>query len=374
MQRNRHSTQRAFTLVLAAIFVSLGFSSADASTVYVLRGGNPTSDAAPIDALTARGHLVTSGVESVNWDGTQEDLSQYDVVLILNNFNWSGSMPIAGRTALVDYVVGGGGIVTSEWLNYYVSCSPYYVELAVLMPAICLSYNSAPSTDYSQVTADAIFDDGLPGSFRFDLADLSGSESSFAPKEGAVVFFSSSNGGGTPNSAGVVGWDVMGGRAINFSTLVTNTELSFAEYRQLLGNAANWARVADLAVTNTGIPDPVQSGAPITYTITASNNGPSIALAIALTDELSVHTTFQSLAPPQGWSCNTPPVGETGTVTCTKPSAGLGEPEIFTLVANVNVGVPEGTSINNTATIGGSTFDPNPDYNSATATVTVSAP
>src|SRR5713226_8064261 len=129
-----------------------------------------------------------------------------------------------------------------------------------------------------------------------------------------------------------------GGRAINFSTLVTNTELSFAEYRQLLGNAANWARVADLAVTNTGIPDPVQSGAPITYTITASNNGPSIALAIALTDELSVHTTFQSLAPPQGWSCNTPPVGETGTVTCTKPSAGLGEPEIFTLVANVNVG------------------------------------
>ncbi len=166
----------------------------------------------------------------------------------------------------------------------------------------------------------------------------------------------------------------MRGRAINFSTLITDTELGFAAYRRLLGNSANWVRVADLAVTNTAIPDPVPSGAPITYTITASNNGPSIALAVTLTDSLSEDTAFQSLAPPPGWSCTTPPVGETGTVTCTKPSADPGAPEIFTLVANVNVGVPEGTSISNTATIGGSTFDPNPNNNSATATVTVSPP
>ncbi len=204
MQRNCHSTQRLVTLVFGAVFVSLAFSSAGASTVYVLRGGNATSDLAAIDALTAAGHLVTSGVESVDWDGTQADLSQYDAVLILNNFNWTGSMPTAGRRALVDYVAGGGGIVTGEWLNYYVSCASYYVELEVLMPAICVAYNSALSTNYSQVTADAILDEGLPTSFSFGLADIAGSESSLTAKEGAVVFFSSSNGGGTPDSAGVV--------------------------------------------------------------------------------------------------------------------------------------------------------------------------
>jgi hypothetical protein len=163
------------------------------------------------------------------------------VVLLLNNFNWTGTIPVAGRVALVDYVGGGGGLVTSEWINYFVSCSPFYVELAVLMPVVCLAYDSASSTDYIQVTADPIIDEGLPIAFSFDLTNLGGSEASFDPKDGAVVFFSSSNGGGTAGSAGLVGWDVPGGRVISYSTLVTDTELGSAEYRQLLGNVVNWA-------------------------------------------------------------------------------------------------------------------------------------
>jgi len=79
------------------------------------------------------------------------------------------------------------------------------------------------------------------------------------------------------------------------------------------------------------------------------------------------------VAPPD-WSCDTPPVGESGTVTCTKPSVGPGEQGAFVLVANVNDGVPEGTRIDNPAAIAGSTFDPNAGNNSSTATVTVSGP
>lgn len=327
-----------------------------------------------IGALTAGGHLVTSGVDTIDWDGTQANLNEYDVVIVLNNFNWTGTIPVAGRRALIDYVSGGGGIVVSEWLNWNVSCSGSYPELDVLLPVTCIGFNYETPTTYSQVQPDPIIDDGLPSSFSFSLRDIAGTESSLNPKEGAVVFFRSSNGGGRPDSVGVAGWDVLGGRVISYSTLVTDTELASAEYRQLLSNAANWVRVADLAVTNSATPDPVPSGAPITYTIAASNNGPSIALAVTLSDPLSEHTTFQSLVAPPGWSCVTPPIGESGTVTCTKPSVGAGEQGTFVLVANVNVGVPEGTRIDNTATIRGSTFDPNPNNNSATATVTVASP
>jgi uncharacterized repeat protein (TIGR01451 family) len=363
---------RSIGVVVAAVFAWFGFSKAQASNVYVLLGGNATSDATVIDALTAGGHVVTAGVQTSVWDGTQANLNDYDVVVVLDNFNYISMIPVAGRTALVDYVSGGGGIVTSEWLNYLTSCNVFYPEFAGLMPVLCRGYDYARSTTYSQVQPDSIIDDGLPSSFDVNLRDLTGTESILIAKEGAMVFFDSSN-GGVPG-VGVAGWDVPGGRVISFSTLVTDTELASAEYQQLLSNAAKWARNADLTVTNSASPDPVPSGQPVTYTIAASSDGPSTALAVTLTDQLSEQTTFESLAAPPDWSCDTPPVGQSGTVTCTKPSVGPGEQGAFVLVANVNAGLPEGTRIDNTAAIAGSTFDPNADNNSSTATVTVSGP
>jgi len=368
--RGRAFSKSITVAVLAAFFGWFGFSTAQASGVYVLLGGDATSDATVIDALRAGGHVVTAGVQTTVWDGTQANLNDYDVVVVLYNFNWTSIIPVAGRTALVDYVSGGGGIVTSEWLNYFTSFNPYYPEFAGLTPVLCRGYNGATSTTYSQVQPDSIIDDGLPSSFDINLRNLTGSESTFIAKEGAVVFFDSSSGGGV----GVAGWDIPGGRVVSYSTLVTDTELASAEYQQLLSNAAKWVRNADLAVTNSASPDPVPSGQPVTYTIAVSSNGPSTALAVTLTDQLSEHTAFESLVAPPDWSCDTPPVGESGTVTCTKPSVGPGEQGSFVVVANVNDGVPEGTGIDNTAAIAGSTFDPNAGNNSSTATVTVSGP
>ena len=365
---------RSMMAVLTVFLGWFGFSTAQASTVYVLLGGNTTSDATVIDALSAGGHVVTAGVQTAVWDGTQANLNDYDVVVVLDNFNYITVIPVAGRTALVDYVSGGGGIVTSEWLNYFTSCNIFYPEFADLMPVLCRSYNYGTSTTYGQVQPDSIIDEGLPSSFDVNLRDLTGTESGLIAKDGAMIFFDSSNGGGRPGSIGVAGWDVPGGRVISFSTLVTDTELASAEYQQLLSNAAKWARNADLAVTNSASPDPVPSGQPVTYTIAASDNGPGSALAVTLTDQLSEQTTFESLVAPPDWSCDTPPVGESGTVTCTKPSVGPGEQGAFVLVANVNPDVPEGTRIDNTAAIAGSTFDPDAGNNSSTATVTVSGP
>ena len=125
-------------------------------------------------------------------------------------------------------------------------------------------------------------------------------------------------------------------------------------------------------MTKTDSPDPVTAGNNLNYTITATNNGPENAQNAALSDNIPPGTTFVSLASPAGWSCTTPAVGATGTVSCGNPLLAGGS-GVFTLVVNVNAGVASGTIIGNTATVGSSTFDPNTSNNSATATTTVNA-
>lgn len=127
---------------------------------------------------------------------------------------------------------------------------------------------------------------------------------------------------------------------------------------------------ADLGVTKTGTPDPVTAGQNLTYTITATNRGPSAAANASVTDTLPAGTTFESLSSPGGWSCTTPPVGGTGTVSCTRASMPTGT-AVFTLAVGVPESTADGTPISNTASVASTTTDPNPGNESATATTLV---
>ncbi|MBK7473606.1 MAG: IPTL-CTERM sorting domain-containing protein [Betaproteobacteria bacterium] len=94
------------------------------------------------------------------------------------------------------------------------------------------------------------------------------------------------------------------------------------------------AGVADLSVTNVDTPDPLIAGGNITYTITVTNGGPSVATGVGISFPLDANTTFvSSVGPP----CMTPAVGTTGTVTCTVAAdlAPLGQ-VVLTVIANVN--------------------------------------
>jgi uncharacterized repeat protein (TIGR01451 family) len=123
---------------------------------------------------------------------------------------------------------------------------------------------------------------------------------------------------------------------------------------------------AALSITNTGTPVPVQAGGTITYTQVATNAGPSPATSAVMTESTPPNTTFQSITYPGGWSCTTPAVGGTGTITCNEPSFAVGSAS-FTLVLNVPTGTAPGTAINDTATITSAVADPNSGNNSATA-------
>ena len=123
---------------------------------------------------------------------------------------------------------------------------------------------------------------------------------------------------------------------------------------------------ADLSITNVGSPVPVLAGNNITYTQVVTNGGPSTATTVSMTETTPPNTNFQSMTSPAGWSCVTPAVGATGTITCTDPSFAPGTGS-FTLKLQVNAGTASGTAINDTASVTSAVTDPNSANNSATA-------
>jgi uncharacterized repeat protein (TIGR01451 family) len=119
---------------------------------------------------------------------------------------------------------------------------------------------------------------------------------------------------------------------------------------------------ANLSVTNSGAPDPAPAWQPLTYTATITNDGPSRATEVTLTEELPGGTSYESATPSQG-SCSQ----AAGTVRCT-----LGELD-FGASATVDITVlpqNEGT-IASTAYVHANEFDPDIADNSASDEVTV---
>jgi uncharacterized repeat protein (TIGR01451 family) len=125
---------------------------------------------------------------------------------------------------------------------------------------------------------------------------------------------------------------------------------------------------ADMAVTDSGSPNPVAINGSITYSVVAINNGPSAADNATLVLPVPTGATFVSLTSPAGWSCLTPGIGGTGNVVCTNANmAGLSSAS-FTFVVKVAAGATNGTIITASATVSSSVLDPILSNNTATVT------
>ncbi|NPA90626.1 MAG: DUF11 domain-containing protein, partial [Chloroflexi bacterium] len=126
---------------------------------------------------------------------------------------------------------------------------------------------------------------------------------------------------------------------------------------------------ADLGITITDTPDPVNAGDPLTYTLTVSNTGPSDAETITVTLDLPSDVTYDG-ASGDGWTCSE----SGGTVTCTRPNvpAGTTVPDI-TVNTTVNSDVPDGTTLTADAEVDSATPDPTPDNNTDSEETTVQA-
>ncbi len=141
----------------------------------------------------------------------------------------------------------------------------------------------------------------------------------------------------------------------------SNTTAPSADY--LLGVGLNCQPAqADLAVSQTAIPNPVRAGNQLTSTIQLDNNGGTTAQNASFNIFTSTFEYFVSLgiAGPSGWSCTTPAVGTSGTITCSNPclprSASAG-PTVFTLVTRIDCQIPSGI----VHAVAGSSITPDPN-------------
>ena len=121
---------------------------------------------------------------------------------------------------------------------------------------------------------------------------------------------------------------------------------------------------ADLSITKTDSPDPVVAGNNVSYTIAVTNNGPSVAQAVTVLDNLPAGLSFISA---------TPSVGSWSSPNWTVGSLASGTTVNMVIVASVNTNVAQGTTLSNTATVSSTTPDPNPGNNTDTEPTTVNA-
>ncbi|NIT28630.1 MAG: DUF11 domain-containing protein, partial [Candidatus Aminicenantes bacterium] len=97
--------------------------------------------------------------------------------------------------------------------------------------------------------------------------------------------------------------------------LIVNDGFLDSASDSVLISAAGSFPTSDLSITKTDSPDPVAIGENITYTLTVTNNGPSIANGVTVTDTLPVEVTFLSAISSQGACIHNGSVNG-GTVTC----------------------------------------------------------
>jgi len=121
---------------------------------------------------------------------------------------------------------------------------------------------------------------------------------------------------------------------------------------------------ANLAITKTASPNPGVTGANLTYRITVTNNGPSPATSVVVTDNLPSGINFVSATPTQG-SCS-----GTTTVTCTLGSMAK---DAFAVINILVVPQAPGT-LTNSASVTATESDSDPSDNSVSLQTTVNSP
>jgi uncharacterized repeat protein (TIGR01451 family) len=135
-------------------------------------------------------------------------------------------------------------------------------------------------------------------------------------------------------------------------------------------DAGNWGHMstieltADLSLTQTDSPDPVTIGAPLTYTLNVTNNGPADATSVVLTDTLPKNIRFRSARSDHGRCAQRSPK----RIACNLAGMANGENATVTVVVRPT----RAGSITNKATVSATKLrDPTPANNTSQETTSV---
>jgi uncharacterized repeat protein (TIGR01451 family) len=249
---------------------------------------------------------------------------------------------------------------------------------SVVSPGGNITYTQVVTNNGPQDAVNATFIEAVPGNTTFQSLAIAPGWSCTTPAVGSAGNISCTDPDVANAAVGtftlvvqvipgtVNGTQILDTASVSSGTNDPNLANNTASVLTIVGAATS----ADLVVTITASPNPVQAGNPITYTITVHNNGPAATSSVTLTDTIPVHTTFTSLAQTgTTWVCPAPGA----SVSCAVASLPSGATTTFTLILTVTAGTASGTVIANTASTSTSTPDPNPSSNSATVNVTVAS-
>lgn len=124
----------------------------------------------------------------------------------------------------------------------------------------------------------------------------------------------------------------------------------------------------DVAAHISASPSPVSHGANLTYTLSATSNGPDFGYNVHIGDPLPSGTTFVSDTA-GGGTCTAPAVGATGALHCTLGTLNKGQ--TYTVTLTVKVNAVAGSTLTNRVTVGSNMQDYTSSNNTATATTMV---
>ncbi|HEU5180142.1 MAG TPA: HYR domain-containing protein, partial [Candidatus Polarisedimenticolia bacterium] len=120
---------------------------------------------------------------------------------------------------------------------------------------------------------------------------------------------------------------------------------------------------ADLVLTKTAAAPSVTAGDTATYNLTVTNNGPSTASGVVVTDNLPAEMTFASCSSTGGGICG----GSGNNRTVTLASLASGASATITLTGTLGCAVPDGTTVVNSASVSAGTPDNGAGNNSSSA-------
>jgi hypothetical protein len=259
------------SLALAVLFLT--GSSAFGSKILLIGGDDASNTSMMASVLEAQGNTVTTGPAFTSFTGG--GLAAYNAVFFLpNGPDWRRiNMPESGQQALVDFVRGGGGLVTSEPVGVLLKIPIGAPLLQKLGPALPIYPTTVQTSNtpviLGQITNDPVMNDQLPSQLVLhpQSAQFFDTETFYTPKPGATAFFDtnqwSATFGGEGVGAGVVGWDFGSGRVLSLSMFSANSLLADPVYDRLVGNSVRWsAHETAVGPISTTTPDPGSTNVP----------------------------------------------------------------------------------------------------------------
>jgi uncharacterized repeat protein (TIGR01451 family) len=205
-----------------------------------------------------------------------------------------------------------------------------------------------PATDTNPI--------GTPHTVTATLTDAAGMPVPSAPLSFLVTGVNPGTGAGTTNASGQATFTYTGTNGGQDQISACYDVDSTPPCEAIASATKDWT-ASDLRISKSG-PANALVGGLISYTLTVTNDGPSSATNVVVSDPVPAGTSFVSATPSQG-SCDS-------TVSCNLGAVATGNNATVTIVVRANAA---GT-VTNTASVSGPP-DPDTSNNSATATTNV---